>query len=134
QRELRGRKPDEVLAALAKWTAGLDAKDENYEHHLLEALWLTWGLTRVNEALLHRLMDSKDFRVRAACVDVIRYNGHRLADQAELLKKSARDPHTRVKLCAIVAASWMGKETGLAIIAEAEKTAEGDVLTKDRFI
>src|SRR6185503_13125874 len=42
--------------------------------------------------------------------------------------------HGRVKLCAIVAASWMGKDAGLAIIAEAEKTAEGDLLTKDRFI
>jgi putative heme-binding domain-containing protein len=72
--------------------------------------------------------------VRAACVDVIRYNGHRLPDQVGLLKKAARDAHTRVKLCAIVAASWMGKESGLAIIAEAEKTAEPDVLTKDRFI
>jgi len=134
QRELRGRKPEEVLPALAKWVAALDANDPNVEHHLLEALWTTWGLNRVDEALLHRLMDSKDFHVRAACVDVIRYNGHRLTDQAELLKKAARDPHGRVKLCAIVAASWMGKETGLAIIAEAEKTAEPDQLTKDRFI
>jgi putative heme-binding domain-containing protein len=134
QRELRGRKPQEVLPALAKWVAGLDASDPNYEHELLEALWTTWGLNRVDEALLRRLMDSKDYRVRAACVDVIRYNGHRLADQAELLKKAARDPHGRVKLSAIVAASWMGKEAGLAIIAEAEKTAEGDQLTKDRFI
>ena len=134
QRELRGRKPAEVLAALPPWTAGLDAKDPRYEHHQLEALWLSWGLNRVDETLLQRLMDSKDYRVRAACVDVIRYNGHRLADQAELLKKAARDPNGRVKLCAIVAATWIGKEAGLAVIAEAEKTAEPDVLTKDKFI
>jgi len=101
---------------------------------MLEGLWATWGQNQVNEALLHRLMDAKDYRVRAACVDVIRYNGHRLPDQVELLKKSARDPHGRVKLCAIVAASWMGKDAGLSIIAEAEKTAEGDMLAKDRFI
>jgi putative heme-binding domain-containing protein len=131
QRELRGRNPAEVLATLAKWTPTLQASEE---HALLEALWLTWGLNRVDEALLHRLMDSKDHRIRAACVDVIRYNGHRLADQAELLKKAARDPNGRVKLCAIVAATWIGKEAGLAVIAEAEKTAEPDVLTKDKFI
>jgi len=134
QRELRGRKPEEVLPALAKWTAALDPKDANVEHQLLEALWLTWGLNRVDENLLHRLMDSKDFRVRAACVDVIRYNGHRLADQTELLKKAARDPHGRVKLCAIVAATWIGKDAGLAVIAEAEKSEGGDQLSKDRFI
>ncbi|MBV8881045.1 MAG: c-type cytochrome [Planctomycetaceae bacterium] len=134
QRELRAHKPAEVLPAVTTWVASLDANDPNYERWVLEGLWATWGQNRVDEGLLHRLMDAKDYRVRAACVDVIRFNGHRLADQVELLKKSARDPHTRVKLCAIVAASWMGKDSGLAIIAEAEKAAEGDVLTKDRFI
>ncbi|HEX7897633.1 MAG TPA: PVC-type heme-binding CxxCH protein [Planctomycetota bacterium] len=129
QRELRGRNPDEVLKALAAWTAKQDD-----EHALLEALWLTWGLNRVDETLLHRLMDSKDYRVRAACVDVIRYNGHRLHDQAELLKKAARDPNGRVMLCAIVAATWIGKDAGLAVIAEAEKAAPPDLLTKDKFV
>ena len=33
-----------------------------------------------------------------------------------------------------MAASWIGKDAGLAVIAEAEKTAEGDLLSKDRFI
>lgn len=134
QRELRAHKPAEVLPAVTSWVAGLDAKDASYERWMLEGLWATWGQNHVDEGLLHRLMDAKDYRVRAACVDVIRYNGHRLADQTELLKKAARDVHGRVKLCAIVAATWMGKEAGLSIIAEAEKTAEGDLLTKDRFI
>jgi len=115
RRELRGRKPEEVLPALAKWVAG-----QTDEHALLEGLWVTWGLNRVDETLLSRLLDSKDHRVRAAAVRVVRYNGHRLADQAELLKKAARDPHGRVKLEAIVAASWIGKEAGLAVLAEAE--------------
>ncbi len=134
QRELRGRKPAEVLPAVTSWVASLDSKDPNAERWMLEGLWATWGQNRVDEALLRRLMDSKDYRVRAACVDVIRFNSHRLADQAELLKKAARDPNGRVKLCAIVAATWIGKDAGLAVIAEAEKTAEGDVLTKERFI
>ncbi|MBI3855892.1 MAG: c-type cytochrome [Planctomycetes bacterium] len=135
QRELRAHKSAEVLPAVAKWVAGLDSKDPNAERWMLEGLWATWGQNHVDEALLRRLMDSKDYRVRAACVDVIRYNGHRLADQAELLRKSARDANGRVKLCAIVAATWMGKEAGLSIIAEAEKTAEPpDLLTKEKFI
>jgi putative heme-binding domain-containing protein len=134
QRELRGRKVAEVLPAVASWVASLDSKDPNYERWMLEGLWTTWGQNRVDEALLQRLMDAKDYRVRAACVDVIRFNGHRLADQADLLKKAARDPNGRVKLCAIVAATWIGKEAGLAVIAEAEKTAEPDLLTKEKFI
>ena len=116
RRELRGHKPEEVLPALAKWTAG-----QTDEHALLEALWVTWGLNRVDETLLRRLLAAKDHRARAAAVRVLRYNGHRIAEQPELLLKAARDPHGRVKLEAIVAASWIGKEAGLAILAEAEK-------------
>ncbi len=124
-RELRGRKPEEVLPAVAKWAAGLDGRP------LLEALWVTWGQNRIDEAILHRLLEAKDHRLRAAAVYAVRYNGHRLADQAELLRKAARDPHGRVRLEAIVAASWIAKEAGLAVLAEAEKTAPP---AEDRWI
>jgi hypothetical protein len=33
--------------------------------HLLEALWTTWGMNQVDEALLRQLLESPDFRVRA---------------------------------------------------------------------
>jgi putative heme-binding domain-containing protein len=126
RRELRGRKPEEVLPAAATWAAA-----QTDEHARLEALWVTWGLNRVDEALLRRLLDSKDHRVRAAAVYVLRFNGHRIADQAELLQKAARDPHGRVKLEAIVAASWIGKEAGLAVLAEVDKDAANDPWIKD---
>ena len=62
-----GINPD-VLPAVTSWVAALDSKDPNYERWMLEGLWTTWGQNRVDEALLHRLMDAKDYRVRAACV------------------------------------------------------------------
>ena len=37
---LRARPTDTVLAALKKWTGGLNPADPDYEHHLLEALWV----------------------------------------------------------------------------------------------
>ncbi len=120
RRELRGRKADEVLAALKTWTEKLEKTDPAYEHHLLEALWVTWGLNRVDDALLRRMLESKDYHARAAAVRVLRYNAHRLPDAAELLGRAAVDPHGRVKLEAIVAASWMGKALGLATVAAAE--------------
>jgi putative heme-binding domain-containing protein len=131
QRELRGRKADEVLPAVAKWLAALDPKDDRFEHHRLEALWATWGQNRIDEALLHKLLDSKDPRVRAAAVFAVRYNGHRLADPAELLKKAARDPHGRVQLEAIAAASWIGKDAGLSVLAELPESAATDRWIKD---
>lgn len=121
RRELRGRKADEVLPRLKKWVAALDKNDPRYEHHKLEALWVSWGLDRVDQDLLREMLHAKDYRARAAAVNVVRYTGHQVADQADLLMQAARDPHGRVRLEAIVAASWIGKEKGMPILEEAAK-------------
>lgn len=120
-RELRGRNPDEVLPALTQWVARLNIEDEKYDHHLLEALWVSWGLDRVDKNILHQVLQSKDFRARAAGVRVLRYAGHQIPNQAELLKVAAGDEHGRVRLEAIVAASWIEPEKGLAVLEEAGK-------------
>jgi len=119
RRELRGREADEVLEYMTTWMADLDENDEHYEHHLLEALWVSWGLNRVDENLLSQLLKAEDYRVRAAAVRVLRYNGHHVDDQTDLLVQAAGDPHGRVRLEAIVAASRMAIEDGLTILNEA---------------
>ena len=50
RRELRGRDADEVTAALGKWIPSLEG-----EHQLLEALWVSWGIDRLNKPLLKQL-------------------------------------------------------------------------------
>jgi mono/diheme cytochrome c family protein/glucose/arabinose dehydrogenase len=107
RRELRGRPAGEVLAAVKSWVAALDKNDPQYEHHVLEALWTTWGLNKTDETLLRQLLAAKDFHARAAAVRVLRYNTHRVADHAALLERAAADEHGRVRLEAIVAASWL---------------------------
>lgn len=119
RRELRGRNPQEVLSAINLWTAGLDKADPLHEHHLLEALWVTWGLNRVDDALLRKLLVAKDHRARAAAVHVLRYSGHRISDQAKLLAEAAGDAHGRVRLEALVAATWLPKKDGLPIVEKA---------------
>ncbi|MCF2488414.1 PVC-type heme-binding CxxCH protein [Dyadobacter sp. CY347] len=121
RRELRGRNASEVLPKITKWVAGLDKNDPGYEHHLLEALWVTWGLNKVDQKLLKQVLKAKDYHARAAAVQVVRYTGHQVPDQAELLMQAARDENSRVRLVAIVAASWIPKEKGLAVLAEAKK-------------
>ncbi len=116
RRELRGRDREEVLKAIEAWTAGLNKADPNHEHHLLEALWVTWGLDRVDEALLRRLLAARDHRARAAAVHVLRYSGHRVRDQVKLLAEAAGDAHGRVRLEALVAATWLPKGEGLPIV------------------
>ena len=121
RRELRGRKVSEVLPILTTWVASLDKDDPKYEHHVLEGLWVSWGLNKVDQKLLRQLLGANDYRARAAAVRVLRYTGHQVKDQADLLLQAARDEHGRVRLEAIVAASWLEKEKGLPIVMEAGK-------------
>ncbi len=121
RRELRGRPVSEVLSHLKTWVANLDKKDSRYEHHLLEGLWVSWGLNKVDEKLLRQLLVAKDYKARAAAVRVLRYTGHQVPDQAKLLMQAAKDVHGRVRLEAIVAASWLDKTKGLPIVLEAGK-------------
>jgi mono/diheme cytochrome c family protein/glucose/arabinose dehydrogenase len=121
RRELRGRDVNQVLAAVTKWVAGLDKNDSKYEHHVLEALWVTWGMNKVDQKLLAQMLKAKDYHARAAAVNVVRYTGHQVANQADFLMQAAKDENSRVRLAAIVAASWLPKEKGLPILAEAKK-------------
>ncbi|GAB3234308.1 HEAT repeat domain-containing protein [Algoriphagus aestuariicola] len=121
KRELRGRDAKEVTAAVEKWVADLDKNEPNYEHNRLEALWVTWGANQVNQDLLRQLLKSEDYRVRAASVRVLRYTGHQVKDQGELLMEAAKDTNGRVRMEVIAAASWLPRDQGLPILAEVEK-------------
>lgn len=129
RRELRGRDASDVLSQLTSWVSKLDKGDPRYDHHLLEALWVSWGMNKTDQSLLRQLLKSQDFRVRAAAVRVVRYNGHLLKDQPELLLEAAKDEHGRVRLEAIVAASWLEPEQGNVILEEAGKHPLDDWMT-----
>ena len=83
---------------------------------MLEALWVSWGMNKVDQPLLRQLLAAKDYQVRAAAVRVLRYTGHQVQEQANLLMQAAKDEHGRVRLEAIVAASWLDKKNGLQIL------------------
>jgi len=121
RRELRGRNASEVLPKITKWVANLDKNDLHYEHNVLEALWVTWGLNKVDQNLLHQMLKAKDYHARAAAVEVLRFTGHQVKDQSTLLTQAVKDENSRVRLDAIVASSWIGKEKSLSILAEAKK-------------
>ena len=78
----------------------------NYEHHLLEGLWLHQNHNVVNVDLLKRVLASPDFRARAAATRVLCYWRDRVPDALDLLKKLAADAHPRVRLEAVRAASF----------------------------
>jgi len=104
--ELGSRDSTEVVAAVKKWADSLDNKDPQYEHNMLEALWLHQYHNVVNVDFLKRTLHSKEFRARAAATRVLCYWRDRVPDSLELLKTLAADPAPRVRLEAIRAASF----------------------------
>jgi putative heme-binding domain-containing protein len=104
--ELGARDSDAVIAAVQRWVAGLDKGDPAYEHHLLEALWVYQYHNVVNLELLKRALGSPEFRARAAATRVLCYWRDRVPDALGLLKRLAADPHPRVRLEAVRAASF----------------------------
>ncbi len=121
RRELRGRKPEQVLPLLKKWVAQLDTQDEKYERHLLEALWVTWGYNQVDPELLERCLNGESHQLRAGAARVLRHSYYHFSQSPEWFLQAAQDPHPRVRLEAIVAASWLDNEVGARIAIEALK-------------
>ncbi len=115
RRELRSRPADDVLAAIPAWLKSL-SKSPQYEHSLLEALWVTWGLDAVDSDLLQQALDAKDARVRAAAIEVLRCNQDQIEGAASLLMTAASDGDISVRLQAAVAASWMPADLGLPVL------------------
>jgi putative heme-binding domain-containing protein len=106
--ELSARDSAEVIAATKKWLEGLDRKDPEYGHCVLEALWLHQGHNVVSTELLDRVLASPDFRAQAAGARVLCCWRDRVPDALDRFKKLAADPHPRVRLEAVRAASFFG--------------------------
>ncbi|MBX7073404.1 MAG: c-type cytochrome [Pirellulales bacterium] len=104
--ELAARDSDEVIRAAKDWLAKLDTADPNYEHHRLEGLWLHQSHNVIDPELLAAVLASKDFRARAAATRVLCYWRDGISDALERLKTLAADPHPRVRLEAVRAASF----------------------------
>jgi putative heme-binding domain-containing protein len=113
--ELGGRDSGQVMEALGRWLAALDKQDANFEHNRLEGLWLQMAHNRVDHALLEQVLASPDFRARAAATRVVCNDRDQLPDALTLLKKAAADPHPRVRLEAIRAASFFRSPAALEV-------------------
>ena len=119
--ELSNRPTDEVIAAVREWTNGLDPTDQDYEHHMLEALWMHQHHDRVDEQLLDRMLRSTDYRARAAATRVLCYWRDRVQDPVTLLRVQANDAHPRVRLEAVRACSFFPSATAAEVALEAAK-------------
>ena len=131
RRELRGRDAVAVNAALRDWLAAQDTGAATYPQLLAEALYVNWGSNQLDETLLQTALAYPDHRIRAIAVRLLRYLGHQVAKNEDYLRTAAADPHGRVRMEAIAAASWLpNKADGNAILAEAAKHPLDDWMKK----
>ena len=117
RRALRGKDADLVSVALKVWVANLDPNDQAYDHHLLEALWVSWGNNQIDLDLLDEVFHSENHRLRAAAVRVMRYMGVQIPRSEEWIIQASADPHGQVRLEAIVAASWLDEEVAQKVLS-----------------
>ncbi len=96
----------QVIAATKTWVAGLDQKAPDYQHNLLEALWVHQWHNVVDLDLLSRLSHSPDANARAAAARVISYWRERVPNALTELRRLASDESPRVRLNAVRAASF----------------------------
>ena len=113
--ELREHPTNKVVAELNTWLFGLDKNDPQYEHLLLEALWVRQHHHAVDEALLERVLHSPDYHARAAATRVLGFWRDQLSDPLALLRVQANDEHPRVRLEAVRACSFFEKPAAAEI-------------------
>lgn len=110
-----------VLPALSTWVKNLERTDKEFEHHLLEALWVHQQFNRPNETLLNQLLNAKDHHVRAAATRTLYYWNDQLKDGQQQLVKMSKDASPRVRLEAIVSLSHFKNETSVLALLEASE-------------
>ena len=118
----------EAIAATQKWVDALKPADPKLKAKLFEAIGVFESHEAVNRPLLERLLTAKDYRARAYATRVVGRWHDRLKNPLALLRRSATDEHSRVRLEAIVAASDVRGAESIVIAAQA---ADGSA---DRFI
>lgn len=125
--ELSKHDSAKVIAATKKWAAGLSKTDKEYQHHLLEALWVHQWHNVVDEAFLKQMLRSPDHRARAAATRVLCYWRDRVKEPLKLLEVQAKDDHPRVRLEAIRACSFFQTSAAAEVALGAlEKEANPD--------
>ncbi len=109
KRVLRGLDKNVVFVKLQNWIKRLNTNEKNYEHHLLEALWVSWGINKIDTNLLNKLLQSSDERIRASAVHVSRFVDSKTMDKPHIFTNAANDKSGRVRMEALAASTWLAK-------------------------
>ncbi|MEE2907498.1 MAG: PVC-type heme-binding CxxCH protein [Planctomycetota bacterium] len=131
RRALQEGDPEVIVPALDAWVDSLDPTDDEYEHHLVEALWIHQGLNHVDERLLEQVLTAQDPHARMAGMRVLRWWLDEVDDPFPMLERGVLDTNERVRLETVVAlghvpdvraAELVGLATGQSMDSDFEVT------------
>ena len=109
----------DVLKAADDWVAKLAPATPDDERLLLEVIGVYESHEVARPALLAKLLAAKDPRVRAYGARVAGMWAEKLPDAATLLTAVVKDENPRVRLEAVVAASYLGKPAAAEVMTKA---------------
>jgi mono/diheme cytochrome c family protein len=122
KRVLFDRPRASVVRAADSWVNRLLQEPGETEKALLETLGVFEAHEAPRPALLRHLLNSKDARVRAYATRVLGAWGNRIPESCDWLQERAGDTHPRVRLEAVVAASYLQSPESIAIVMKAWKS------------
>jgi putative heme-binding domain-containing protein len=99
---LKNKDEQEVKEALGKWIDTLDPSSPEFEHHLLEGLWVHQAIGAVNVPLLKKLFTAKKPEARAAAIRVFVHWKEQIPETQSLLATAIQDKHATVRLEAVI--------------------------------
>jgi putative heme-binding domain-containing protein len=106
-----------IAGDLTRWTAA-----QTTEQGQLEALWIHQTIDIANGALLEKVLNARDGRIRAAAVRVLSFWRDRLPNRDELLARAIADEHPRVRMEAMRAlAKIPSAKSAELVLAATEK-------------
>lgn len=108
--QIREKQAEAVLPELKKWIVALDKNSPDYEHNLLEGLWLYQDFNVVEPNILKTLLSAKEPQARAAATKMLLYWRDRIPGSLEMMRARVNDESARVRIEAVVALSYFNTE------------------------
>jgi azurin/glucose/arabinose dehydrogenase/lysophospholipase L1-like esterase len=104
--EMSERNSKKVVQETDEWIQELDPQSSDYEHHVLEGLWVHQWHNIVDAPLLKKVLNFEDHRARAAAVRVLSYWRHDVDGALDLMEDAVNDSEPLVRLEAVRALSF----------------------------
>lgn len=118
KRELKHRGADTVLPVLSQWIKDLNHSHPSYEEFLLEALWLSHSLDAIHPHALEALLDSDNFKMRAAALRVLEERPAQYPTIMSRLAKAVADEAPRVRNEAIQILRKLATEEAAQLVVQ----------------